>query len=111
MGKKIDLYNENCEDTMKIHNENWAIGKPFWNIKNQKNPQGFTHYVNGEYHYKNGTVIIYQQGYLHDNKFATFSIYRNGRGYYRTIRGKLFTHIGLARKAGKFAREIDSACA
>jgi len=96
---------------MKIHNENWAIGKPFCNIQERKNAQGFIEYVNGEYHYKNGTVMIYQQGYLDSGKYATFSIYRNGRGYYRTIRGKLFTHIGLARKAGEFAREIDSACA
>lgn len=90
---------------MKVHNENWAIGKPFASIQNQRDSQGEILWKHGSYNFKNGSVLIYQEP-----KLLSLSLYLNGRGYYRTIRGKTFTDIGIARKAGEFAKEILSGC-
>jgi hypothetical protein len=94
---------------MKIKDENWAMGKPFSSIRNHRD-NGRIAYKTGEYHHANGTVIIYQQGYDRedgktDDKYLMLTFYKNGRRYCRTIRGKVYSDIGIARKAGEFVRE------
>ena len=94
---------------MKTNDENWAMGKPFGSIRNHRD-NGRIAYKTGEYHHENGTVTIYQQGYdredgKKDDKYLMLTFYKNGRGYYRTIRGKTYSDIGIARKAGEFVRE------
>ena len=93
----------------RIKDENYALGKPFCVITNHLD-NGKIIYKTGEYHHANGTVTVYQQGYKRDDsecndKFLRLSLYKDGRGYYRTIRGKVYTDIGIARKAGEFTRE------
>ena len=93
---------------MKIQNENHAIGKPFASINSHRTNGELSH-KKGAYHHYHGTVLIYQQGYYqNDDKFLSLTVYTKGRGYYRTIIGKIYTDIGMARKAGEFAREIFS---
>lgn len=87
---------------MRTYDENWAIGKPFCNIHNKRNDKGEILWKHGEYCYADGIVSIYQEP-----KILCLSLYKNGRGYYRTIRGKTYTDIGIARKAGEFAKEIS----
>ncbi len=95
---------------MKIKDENWSMGKPFCNIRNHRD-NGKIAYKTGEYNHANGTITIYQQGYEReedgriDDKYLMLTFYKNGRGYYRTIRGKVYSDIGIARKAGEFVRE------
>lgn len=100
---------------MKKYDKSYAIGKPFCNIRNHKD-EGIIAYKTGEYHHRNGIVIIYHQGFKRndgkiDTKYLCLTAYKNGRGYYRTITGKVYTDIGIARKAGEFARELYGACA
>lgn len=86
---------------MKVHDEDWAIGKAFSSIDKHETESGV--YWKGLYNFHDGTVIIYQE-----DKLVSLSFYANGRGYYRTIHGKTYTDIGLARVAGRFARHVLS---
>ena len=86
---------------MKIHDENHAIGKPFAHINVYRKSNGEEYWRYGEYHFEHGTINIY-----HEPKLVSLSYYTGGRGYYRTIRGKTYTDIGLARVAGIFARQL-----
>lgn len=88
---------------MRTHDENWAIGKPFSTISAKRNEKGELQWKYGQYCYADGVVLIYQEP-----KLLSLSLYKNGRGYYRTIRGKTYTEIGMTRKAGEFAREISN---
>ena len=95
---------------MEAHDESYAIGKPFCSICNHKD-NGKIAYKTGQYNHANGTVMIYQQGFPRadgqkDSKYLCLSAYKSGRGHHRTIKGKLYTDIGIARKAGEFAREL-----
>ena len=55
----------------------------------------------GHYHFNKGTVVIYRNW----NRLNYEFVY-NGRFYTRAIFDKPCTDIGIARKAGEFAREI-----
>jgi len=55
----------------------------------------------GHYCFNKGTVVIYRNGNWIDYEFVY-----NGRFYTRVILDKPYTDIGIARKAGEFAREI-----
>lgn len=72
----------------------YAMGSPFSRIRKHDG------YREGYFVFERGVVIIY-----HGGELTSFSMYVNGRGYYRSIKGKDYTDIGLARLAGKFGRE------
>jgi len=64
-------------------------------------------YVEGHLVTATGIVIIYGQGYIEGSlKLAIFRMVKSGKVYTKTIKGKAYTDIGLARKAGEFAEEL-----
>lgn len=91
---------------MNIYDHNYAIGRPYCNL--QTKLSGNVTCKRGEYWCKQGIISIYsEQG--HRNKkinFVSLSTIHNGREYHRSISKKEYTDIGIARKAGEFAREI-----
>lgn len=60
---------------------------------------------NGHYFCTYGIVMIYSDD---ENFRVLLETIVNGRTHYRTITGKKYTDIGLARKAGEFIRELNS---
>lgn len=92
-----------------IKDENYASGSPYFHGSNVRDENGDKIFQRGNYFFDNGIVSTYQQGYLKgDEPWLSMTLCWFGRTYHRTIRGKLYTDIGIARKAGQFAREITS---
>jgi len=103
---------------MKVRDENYSVkDRPCASITSKKHTlraeggreESFTT-DEGHFNFEGGTVTIYQSEFRgKDGKYipyASFSFYYNGRGYHRTITGKHYTHLGLARKAGEFGRQV-----
>lgn len=80
---------------VKIHDYIYSYGKPFATI-NQRDG-----YRQGNYIFDGGVVIIYTE-----RKYTCFTFYYKGICYSRSISGKVYTDIGLARLAGKFGRKV-----
>ena len=83
----------------KISDISYAIGRPYSSIEEHKNDYG--KWRTGTYVFHHGIITIYAQ-----DDHLSMSHYKDGRGYHRTINGKRYTDIGIARMAGKFAREL-----
>lgn len=80
----------------------FAIGKPYALLyKYEQN------IIRGGYYFQYGIVSIY-----FDNQgekryyYLSMTVVRDGRVYQKNIFGKNYTSIGIARKAGEFAKEI-----
>ena len=97
----------------KIIDSNYATGSSYSNINDHKNESGEIIYKTGSCNSVQGIVLIYQEGYPEKGrsktrKFLSLTTIINGRSYHRTIYGKVYTNIGIARKAGEFIRELKN---
>lgn len=93
------------------HDEDFALGHPHGSLETTNHEYGEESFytTDGNYYSNHGIVNIYQSEFFDKGRyipFASFSIVIQGRGYYRNITGKAYTHIGLARKAGEFVKDL-----
>ena len=93
---------------MKVTTESYAFNKPYSSIQNYRNRDGEIIFKKWVYVFAEWMVAIYQQGYGDDSKYVTLQTVMRGREYFRTIDGRMFTNIWLARKAGDFVTDLYS---
>lgn len=97
---------------IEIKDKNYAISNTYSLLKTHSaNIEGsiVKGYVEGSVITKYGSVKVYSQGYGGiGRKMLIMRIVAKGREYHRTISGKVYTDIGISRKAAAFAKEIDA---
>ena len=88
---------------MKVWEYDHKVSKPWHNIRVQMS------YTGGIYCCKYGMVDVLQSDYVHQLKkvfFCAFTMVHEDRVYTRNVSGKKYTITGLARLAGKFAKDV-----
>ncbi len=95
---------------MKTQLQSYSVTRPITLIQNIR-MDGIIAYKTGTYNSKIGTVVIYQQGCKRkdaytDKKVLRLDFYKDGSGYYKSIFGKTYTDIGIARKCHEFLKEL-----